>query len=130
MLRQIESDSRLRFRCADLDARPGRFLNLLLRVLESTFEYPLSAGQCIGQVRRKWRPCLEVSSQLEHLTAIFVVLSSVAPDKANLFRKSIPGFEVSNSGGWGSTVLSLDSFLYASQADRMPNEFIVVFKLP
>lgn len=72
---------------------------------------------------------LELSSEIEHLTAILIVILCVAPDEAHLLLKGVPCLEVCDASVLMTTVFTINTLPYFPEADWILDELVVVLEL-
>lgn len=71
----------------------------------------------------------ELVGKVIHITAGFVVMLRVAPYAADLLRELVPGFKVSDSSGWRTTMYTFRELEDALNRNRMLDDLVVIFKL-
>lgn len=72
---------------------------------------------------------LQLSSEIEHLTTILVVVLCVAPDEAHLLLKGVPCLEICDASVFVTSMFAINTLPYFPEADWILDELVVVFQL-
>ena len=76
------------------------------------------------------RTHLKLRSEIEHLTAVLVVIFGIAPNEDHLLLKGVPCLEICDTSVLVTTVFAINTLAHFPERDGILDELVVVFQLP